>query len=379
MKCIICDNLWQEKWDDFVKNNSLDFGLLQSWGWGEFQEKIGKKIFRLAVIDDNENVMAVAGVIKNSLRLGKSYFYVPRGPILQRSITFSAVSAPSPVIPASSSVIPAKAGILNLEPKIPTAVYLESKIPVFTGMTLMDGFDLLMATLKDLGKKEGAIFLRIEPAWGEDENSRKFLTENRFQFIGQVQPRQTLVLDLQKSETDLLSDMKSKTRYNIKVAQKHKITADEGAKYFDDFWRLMEKTSQRDQFISHNKQYYKKMLDECGQGGVLKLVVAKLDDKVIAGNIMAFFGSWAVYLHGASDYDFRNYMAPYLLQWHSIVEAKGAGFLKYDFWGVDEKKWPGVTRFKRGFNEDKKFDEYVGAWDEIYSKFWYNLYRIIRR
>ncbi|MFA4871828.1 MAG: peptidoglycan bridge formation glycyltransferase FemA/FemB family protein [Patescibacteria group bacterium] len=344
MKIIFCDNTWREKWDKFVKNNSLDFGLLQSWAWGGFQEKLGKKIFRLAIIDDNENILALASVIKNNLRLDKSYFYVPRGPVMSL-----------------------RGAVIGDE-----AIFSQSKLT-------LDCFASLAMTIKNLAKKENVIFLRLDPPWEDNEINRQQLEKNNFKFIGQVQPKQTLILDLNKSEEEILVGMKPKTRYNIKVAQNHQVKIDEGEKYFAGFWRLMEHTSKRDQFIAHSKEYYKKMLTSLGDEKNLKLIVAKSENKVIAANLVIFFGHWRVYLHGASDYEYRSKMAPYLLQWQAILEAKKTGGRYYDFWGVDGNKWPGITRFKQGFAPAEKFTQYVGAWDEIYSKFWYNLYRIYKK
>ncbi|MBI5765983.1 peptidoglycan bridge formation glycyltransferase FemA/FemB family protein [Candidatus Falkowbacteria bacterium] len=346
---IQCDELWREKWDEFVKNNSLDFGLLQSWVWGEFQKSLGKKVFRLAVIDENENILAAASVIKNNLKLGKSYFYVPRGPVM-----------------SLRACLRRQGAVIGDE-----AILSQLKLT-------LDCFASLAMTIKHLAKKENVIFLRLEPAWGDNKENKKILSENKFQFIGQVQPKQTLILDLRKSEEELLKQMKPKTRYNIKVAQNHGIIINEGENYFADFWRLMEHTSERGQFISQPKEYYQKMLTALGDEKNLKLIIAKSENKVIAANLVIFFGKWCVYLHGASDYEYRSKMAPYLLQWQAILEAKKIGGRYYDFWGVDGNKWPGITRFKQGFAPQDKFINYVGAWDEVYSRFWYNLYRMFK-
>jgi lipid II:glycine glycyltransferase (peptidoglycan interpeptide bridge formation enzyme) len=70
-------------------------------------------------------------------------------------------------------------------------------------------------------------------------------------------------------------------------------------------------------------------------------------------------------------------MASYLIQWEAILDAKIKGFKFYDFWGVDEKKWPGITRFKTGFGG--KEVEYVGAWDYVFQPGWYWIYRIAKQ
>ena len=150
------------------------------------------------------------------------------------------------------------------------------------------------------------------------------------QHLGQVQPKQTLILDITKTEEELLAQMKSKTRYNIKVAQKHCVQIDEGKQYLDDFIRLTKKTAERDEFTSHSDNYYRQMFEALSPEGIMKLFVAKDEDKVIVANLVIFFGDWSVYLHGASDYDFRNKMAPYLLQWETIQLAKSHDKKYYD-------------------------------------------------
>lgn len=116
------------------------------------------------------------------------------------------------------------------------------------------------------------------------------------------------------------------------------------------------------------------MLKVLSSNGIAKIIVAKYQDKIIATNLVIFFNDWCVYLHGASNYDYRDKMAPYLLQWETIKKAKQQGKKYYDFWGVDEKKWPGVTRFKYGFAPNQDLTQYIGAWDEVYDAMWYNIY-----
>ena len=99
--------------------------------------------------------------------------------------------------------------------------------------------------------------------------------------------------------------------------------------------------------------------------------------KIIAGNIVSFFGNTATYVHGASSNEYRNVMAPYLLQWEVIKIVQEKGYKYYDFYGIDEKKWPGVTRFKLGFSGN--IVEYPGTFDLAFDNLWYNMYKVLRK
>jgi peptidoglycan pentaglycine glycine transferase (the first glycine) len=176
--------------------------------------------------------------------------------------------------------------------------------------------------------------------------------------------------------------MHSKTRYNIGLAEKKgAITQNSKLKTqnFEDFWKLMQETTKRDGFHAHPKEYYRKLLEIPG----VELFVAVIPSsagwampKIIAANIIVFYGQRAIYLHGASDYEHRNLMAAPLLQWEQIKEAKKRGCIEYDFWGIDETKWPGVTRFKKSFNGREII--YPGAFDLVFQPFWYKIYKIAR-
>lgn len=333
MKAIFYQPQSAEKWDEFVRNNSSDFGLLQSSYWVKFQQSLGREVLMLAVEDEQQDILAVALIIKQPLKFGFNYFYLPRGPILADG-----------------------------------RGDLDSQLSVM---------ELLFAAIGRLALKHRAVFLRLDPAWQDNDSVRQLLSGLACQPAGQVQPRQTLILDLTKSGDELLATMKSKTRYNIKLAQKHGVKIISGREYFEDFWRLTEATSRRQEIVSHPRQYYKKILETLGDNA--SIMAAIIDGRVVAANINVLYGDWCAYLHGASDYAYRDKMAPFLLQWQGIIEAQKSGKKYYDFWGVDEAKWPGVTRFKKGFAPANDFILYIGAWDKIYRPLWYNIYKLATR
>lgn len=223
------------------------------------------------------------------------------------------------------------------------------------------------------------VFVRVESVNAPSEGKK----------VASVQPSQTLILDLASSEEELLAGMHEKTRYNIRLAERKGVkvfpasTGDDG---FEVFWQLVEETSERAGIKSHDKDYYRKMLKTMDA----KIFFAEHDGKVLAAVLMIYFGERVTYLHGASSRTKRELMAPHLLHWHVIKDAKERGLKEYDFWGVaplEEREgklaikdpkhaWAGITRFKKGFGG--AYVEYPGTFDLPLNAFWYTLYRVVK-
>jgi len=305
-------------WNNFLLSQPTQTGIfLQSAEWLDFQETLGHKTWRLAALDEQKNILSLSGVVENKLPLGKKSFYIPRGPIG--------------------------------EPK-----------------------ELIEEIIK-IAAKENIIFLKVEPPTKFQVSSFKF------QEITSVQPWQTLVLDLTKSEGDLLAAMHEKTRYNIRLAEKKKLILENET--FEDFWRLMAETTGRDKFSAHPQKHYKQMLDALSDNGKTgmraELKIVYSENQPLAAAIIGYFGDTVTYIHGASSNENRNLMAPYFLHWEIIKEAKNLGYKFYDFWGIDEKKWPGVTRFKKGFGGFEI--NYPGTFDLPINKTWYTIYTLAKK
>ena len=343
----------KDAWNNFifsqVKRPGSEF--LQSWEWGAFQKKLGRKVWYFGIKNESQ-MIAQALVVKHNLPLCKSYFYCPRGPI----------------IPASGDS--------------------KSKI-----------LELLIKEIKEIAKGENAIFWRMEPLNKDvlskvypvksfTESKRKslilFNRVNSLKFrvvaVRPVQPSKTLILDFKKSEPDLLSQMHSKTRYNIRLAQKHgvKVFKSNEEKYLNIFLNLLHQTSEREKIKSYPDNYYKKLLNSESKsacaGRFASLYLAEYQNRILAAHLLIFFNHTATYVHGASSREHKEVMAPYLLHWHTIQQAKKENIYFYDFWGIDKKKWPGLTRFKTGFNGEKIV--YPGTFDIPLSKIWYYLYKL---
>ncbi|MDP2586328.1 MAG: peptidoglycan bridge formation glycyltransferase FemA/FemB family protein [Candidatus Komeilibacteria bacterium] len=320
----------QQELDDFVASQE-HAQFLQSWSWGEFQKTLGREVWRFGIEENNE-IIASATLIEMPLGWQKSYLYCPRGPIIKNGL-----------------LAEQKTEILKL--------------------ILSKARDLTIQT-----KQGEEIFFRLEPTFPLPTSQIKLKSTKS------IQPPDTLILDLQQSAEQLLADFHPKTRYNIKLAEKHGVKIEKlEAGQFDQCWPLFQQTGERDQFGLHPRGYYQKMLalDE------VELWVARnAENAIIAANLMVFYGNTATYLHGASDYNFRQMMAPNLLQWMLINEAKNRGFINYDWHGIapDDSvnhPWLGVTRFKKGFGGQAI--SYPGTYDFIYQPGWYQAYQWLRK
>ncbi|OGI25030.1 MAG: hypothetical protein A3J76_02230 [Candidatus Moranbacteria bacterium RBG_13_45_13] len=344
----------EKKLLNFIQQNSPDGGFLQSVYWRRFQEKYGRKTHTISISGESDEPVMFSNIIEQSLPIVGRYFYLPRGPIFEKS------QIPNPNI--------------QINPK--------SQIPIF--------FDKLI----DLGKQNKVGWIRIEPNSEKDLEIIRNCAEgsgNKLKIVKSavdMQPREILILDISKSEEEILAAMKQKTRYNIRISQKKGVKISNiqypiSKKDIEEFLRLVKITAKRDKITSHPENYYRKMFETIPPE-VLKLYVAEYEGKVIAANLVLFFGKTATYMHGASDNIHREVMAPYLLQWRQILDAKKAGCERYDFGGVkiedtSGRSWTGVTRFKTGFAPNLEPIAFPGCWDIILNRGKYNFYRTLQK
>ena len=324
----------KQEYNNFVAAQKSG-GFLQSWEWGGWQKSLGREVRRCFIAEnnnnnDNNNILASIQVIKMPLPFGKYYLYAPYGPV----------------------------GAGNLE-------------------SGMENIGLLTKQFPD------AVFIRIEP---------KLLPTNHYPLLTKspnIQPAKTLLINLSKSEEQLLSEMHHKTRYNIKVAQKHGVEIKDEfdisighGLFFDEALKLVIETSERQKFNTFPASYYKKMVDQftLKNGGDLKLHIYKaiFQNQLLSAAIIIDFGKTRTFLFGGSSDFHKNVMAPYLMHWQAMLDAKKQGMEYYDFWGIETAsgETPGFVRFKLGFGGLEK--AYAGAYDIIQNKIFYKIYGLLR-
>lgn len=315
----------QEEWDNWLQNKSEYDPFGQSWEWGDLLIREGVEVERLEIIEEDKKI-AQAQVIYTKLPFGWKYVFCPKGPVISQP---------------------------NLELEIYEA-------------------------LSHYFKEEKCIFFRFEPAHIQ-------LPLSNIRRTIDINPPATLILDLKKSELELMNGMHQKTRYNIHLAEKKDIKIID-KKDFDLFWDLMKKTGARDNFKLHGKAHYRQVF----ASPLSYQLTTTYENKVVACAVFIGFGNTFTYLYGASDYEFRNLMAPYLLQWKAVQAAKSRGYRYYDFFGVAPKtkdsndyeydrkhQYAGVTRFKLGFGGFSY--QTAGTYDLIMDKGTYGIYQFLRK
>ena len=325
----------REKWDEFVRKNSRG-SIHQISDWKNLQQKIPGRgqIFGFGAKKKSGEILATVFCTKMSTGFfGKFWFYSARGPVF----------CPQKNAAAGKFLIEKTAEIL---------------------------------------KKTGAIFWRFEPYFSRDEmknlNLRaKIATQN-------YQPTDTLEINLQKSDAEILAQMKRKGRYNTRLAEKKNIkieifeNGNFSEKELDDFLRLDAETTARNNFSSPEKIFYQNFLQILKKNSAL--FFATFEKKRIAAAILTFCEKHAIYYFGASTSQkkFRNLMAPYFLHFSMMKFARAKNCEIYDFLGIapeNSKNHPfeKISEFKKKFGGRRKI--YAAGREIVLQNFWYFFYR----
>lgn len=335
----------KEQFNDFVHTHPLGT-VHQTYEWGDFQAKSSKRDkYWMLVLEDRtvtgKKILGTALMIRQKLPFGLSWLYCPRGPLMDA--------------------------------------------------TDVKCHGLLCEKIHKIAKQEKAVFLRVDPPIPTFDVDNAVKAKNCYNWLkmkeahAQYMPEHTLVINLKQTEEEILKKMKQKGRYNIKVAQKHGVQVHlKCAREIDTFFKLFYETAARDKFNGHPKEYYKNMLDILGPQNC-KLWIAYYKDKPLATAIVIYFKDTATYYFGASSSQDRNVMAPYLLHWEIMRDAKKHGYKTYDLFGIAPNlrgqpdkchPWASVSEFKLKFGG--KIVDYLPARELIFKPFWYALLKLAK-
>lgn len=231
----------------------------------------------------------------------------------------------------------------------------------------------MLDKLKEFGKKENLIFIKLEPNTIKDEKIIKLLQSSDAVPGKTLFTPTTFWIDLTASEEELLKGFSGKTRYNIKLAEKKGVSVEEdnSEKAFEKYLQLTKETTARDKFFAHSEKYHRLLWEILHKAGIAHLLVAKYNNEIITTWILFAYNGFLYYPYGASTHKYKSVMANNLMMWEAIKFGKKLGLKTFDLWGREEGK--GFTKFKVGYNP--KVIEFVGTWDLVINKPIYSLYR----
>lgn len=317
----------QKIWEDFlISNNPKTF--LQSWAWGEVNDSLGSKVIRLGFYDSGK-LVGVAQMVKERAKRGP-HLLLPAGPIF------------------------------NWE---------DTKLRKF-----------ILKSIYDRARQENSWFVRIRP---EITNSEK--TRTLFKNMGLISApmhlnaENTWILDITKSEEDLLKGMRKTTRYLVNRSLKEGLKIEKTISIKDAkiLFDLQKETSIRHNFVAFPLKLFEKEIEIFAQGDNLLVFKCIKDKKVLAIALIIFYGDTAYYHFSASTSDYSKIPFSYFLQWQVILEAKKRGIKYYNFWGIapndnPHHRFAGVTLFKTGFGGERV--DWLHAHDLVISPLYWLTY-----
>ncbi len=301
----------REEWDKFIKSHK-ESNFLQSYDFYDFHEARGKKVVRRLFKKEGKNVAAYAGVVETAKR-GK-YIAIAGGPIMDFS-----------------------------DKKLVSEVFSD---------------------IKTVGNQEGCVFVRIRPQ--EPESPKVF---KLFSDLGLKKAPMYLsveyagILDLTKTEAEILAGASQGFRRKLRKAEKAGITIEVSNKKpaIAEFCRLEKLHAKRQRYVAFTEEFLTKQFDAFAKNDEVLMYTARLDGEILAMNFMIFYGEEASYHYGVSSELGTKYSAAPLLHLRAMEEARRRGCTRYNLWGivgVDEKthRFYGVSEFKRSFGcEELKY------------------------
>jgi lipid II:glycine glycyltransferase (peptidoglycan interpeptide bridge formation enzyme) len=319
----------QKNYSKFIKHP------VQTWEWGDFQAGEGHKIYRLGVFSGDKMVSAY-------------------------SVSFH-------TIPKTNYTI----GTVLRGPKIDQD---------------------MITNIQKIALDENAIFVKFEP----DVYQKTFDSQNNpsthiidVNFPGLViSPKvafypYSYVVDLTKSEEAILADMHSKTRYNIKVANRHDVKIEDitNDKGFEVYLKLLFDTTRRQGFYLHSEEYHRNLWKTLKGTGMIKIMSASYQGETLSAFMLFVLKDKLFYPYGASLDTHREVMAPTLLMWECIKLGQSLGLKSFDMWGSlgpeakETDNGYGFHRFKQGYGG--QLVQFVGTYDLVINQNLYKIYNVV--
>lgn len=370
--------------------------FLQSGTWGRFKAEFGwrPRAFALGISEGPAAGEYGLLLLERRLARGFAMAYVPHGPDFPYPGADAAAGLLAELSAALKPHLSREVAFIRFDPpweeRLPLRYAAEEggteKVEAPSGAEPLEAAVASTAPASPLSPSAGAA---PRPAAAAASVPRPPLGHPLRRARADVQPPDTVLLDLSPSEDQLLAAMKPKWRYNIKLASKKgvevaRLSGAAALEALPAFYALYRETGERDRIALHPESYYRRLFELGAEapGFRLSLWTARHEGSLLAAIVTLFRGEEAVYLYGASSNEKRNLMPAYALQWAAIRAAKAEGARVYDFFGIPPTGEPGhpmegLYRFKTGFGGE--IAHRAGSWDFPLKPLAYDLFGLAER
>jgi len=227
--------------------------------------------------------------------------------------------------------------------------------------------------IREVAEKEKCVFVRIRPQLKATAENLKILAGLGLKKAPMhLAAEHTVMLDLTKTEAELLAGMRRQTRYEVRQAEKQGILVStrQDEEIFHEFHAVQAETAKRQGFVPPNLKTLLAEKEAFSDNLQIYVASTKTGEKIAYGMIIGS-GEEADYYEAASTPLNRKLPGAYALLWRAIRDAKAAGYKRFNLWGIapagqPNHRYAGVTTFKTGFGGE--IVEYVPAHDMVLSR-----------
>ena len=317
-------------WDKFVTSHE-EANFLQSWDFYEFHKSRGNTVVRRIAMDGKKIIAAYAGVVEAAKR-GR-HLAIAGGPILD-----------------------------------------------WTNKTLVTE---IFADMKSEGEKNHCVFVRVRPQLERSEKAFKLFADLGLKKAPTfLSVEYAAILDLNKSEEEIIKGMHRRIRYAVNNARNKGFTIEKSQdpKDIHEFYKIELATAKRQEFVAFSEDFLTKQFAAFAKNNEAVLYTAKYEGQILAQNFMIFYGNEASYHYAVSTELGTKMSGSPILHVEAMRDARERGIKRYNLWGIvgeDEKnhRFYGVSFFKRGFGGDEL--KYLPAHDLIISPMKYQKTKLI--
>lgn len=271
-------------------------------------------------------------------------------------------------------------GVLYTKHKIPL-------IPYYVAYSAkVNPFEINFESLKNSLKENSCIAINFDcpDILKTDSNvneASKILSSKCVKSARNVFAKNTIIVDLSKSEDEIFKNAHVKHRYNIRLAEKKGVEVKkEPYEGFETFFKLYEETAKREKYYTHPKSYYKLIWDLFYPLGIAHILTAYYNNQPLASWMLFSYDNILYYPYGGTSIKNRELMGGTLLGWNAIKLGKQLGCTKFDMWGtlpnLDDKSnpWWGFTQFKVRYGGT--IVEFIDSYDLVLNKPLYYLFNL---